>query len=50
MFECKLLEQESDGLKVAVLRSENWSVSKNKLINKYNKNFNMFTNKYRIFR
>jgi hypothetical protein len=44
LFECKLFEQERDRLKAAVLRSENWPVSKNKLINKYNKNFNIFMN------
>jgi hypothetical protein len=44
LFGCKLLERERDRLKAAVLRSENWPVSKNKLINKYNKNFNIFTN------
>jgi hypothetical protein len=38
LFDCKLLEQEKDRLKAAVLRSENWPMSKNKLINKYNKN------------
>jgi hypothetical protein len=44
LFDCKLLEQERDILKAAVLWSENWPVSKNQLINKYNKNFNIFTN------
>jgi hypothetical protein len=44
LFDCKLLKQERDRLKAAVLRSQNWPVSKNKLINKYNKNFNIFTN------
>jgi hypothetical protein len=44
LFDCKLLEQERDKLKASVLRSENWPVSKNKLINKYHKNFNIFTN------
>jgi hypothetical protein len=44
LFHCKLLEQERDRLKAAVLRSENWPVSKNKLINKYNKKFNISTN------
>jgi hypothetical protein len=44
LFDCKLLEQERDKLKAAVLRSENWPVSKNKLINKHHKNFNIFTN------
>jgi hypothetical protein len=28
LFECKLLEQERDSLKAAVLRSENWPVNK----------------------
>ena len=44
LFDCKLLEQERDSLKAAVLRSENWPVSKDKLINKYNKNCKKFTN------
>jgi hypothetical protein len=39
MFDCKLLDQERDGLKAEVLRSENWLVSKNKLNNKFNKSF-----------
>jgi hypothetical protein len=37
LFDCKLLEQERDKLKASVLGSENWPVSKNKLINKYHK-------------
>ena len=44
LFECKLLEQERDSLKSAVLQSENWRVSTDKLINKYNKNCKKFTN------
>jgi uncharacterized membrane protein YheB (UPF0754 family) len=44
LFDCKLLEQERDSLKAAVLRSENWPVSKNKLITKFNKTFQQFTN------
>jgi hypothetical protein len=43
LFDCKLLEQERDSLKAAV-RSENWPVSKNKLITKFNKTFQKFTN------
>jgi hypothetical protein len=31
-------------LKAAVLRSENWSVSKSRFITEYNKNFTIFTN------
>jgi len=38
LYDCKLLEQERDSLKAAALRTENWAVSKNKLINKFNKN------------
>jgi len=44
LFDCILLEQERDSLKAAVLRTENWPVSKNKLINKFNKSFTKFTN------
>ena len=40
---CELVEQERDILKAAVLRSENWSVSKDIFINKYCKNFKKFT-------
>jgi hypothetical protein len=44
LYECKLLEQGRDRLKAAVLRSENWPVNKNRLINEYNKYFTIFTN------
>jgi hypothetical protein len=44
LFQCKLLEQERDGLKSAVLRSENWPVGKDKLISKCNGNLNIFAN------
>ena len=44
LYDCKLLEQERGSLKAAVLRTENWPVSENKLINKFNKNFTKFTN------
>jgi len=39
IYECELVEQERDRLKAAVLRSENCPVSKDKLINKYSKEF-----------
>jgi len=39
LFDCELVEQERDRLKAAVLRLENWPVSKDILINKYSKNF-----------
>jgi hypothetical protein len=44
LLDCKVLEQERDSLKAAVLRSENWPSSKNKLIAKFNKTFQKFTN------
>jgi hypothetical protein len=44
LYDCELLEQERDSLKAAVLRTENWPVSKNELINKFQKNFKKFTN------
>jgi len=44
LFDCKLLEQKRDSLKAALMRSENWFVSKRKFINKFNKNFTKFTN------
>jgi len=42
LFHCELVEQERDRLNAAVLRSENWPVSKDILINKYSKNFKKF--------
>ena len=39
IFNCELVEKERDRLKAAVLRSENWPVSKDTLINKYSKGF-----------
>ena len=44
LYECKLLEQDRDRLKAAVIRSENWPVSKGKLSIKFYKNFKEFTN------
>jgi hypothetical protein len=43
-FDCKLHEQKRDKLKASVLRPENWPLSKNELINKYNNTYNIFTN------
>jgi hypothetical protein len=42
LFDCELVEQERDRLKAAVLRSENWTVNKDILIDKYSKNFKKF--------
>jgi len=44
IFDCELVEKERDRHKAALLRSENWPVSKDILINKYNKEFKKFTN------
>jgi len=44
LYDCKLLTQERDSLKAAVLRTENWPESKNELFNKFNKNSKNFTN------
>ena len=40
IFDCELVR---DRLKAAVLRSENWPVNKDTLINKYSKEFKKFT-------
>jgi hypothetical protein len=43
IFDCKLQEHERDRLKAVVIRSEKWSVSRDKLGLKYYKNFKPFT-------
>jgi len=37
LYECELVNQERDKLKAEIIRSENWPVSKDTLINKYTK-------------
>jgi len=44
LYECKLLEHERDRLKAAVIWSENWPVSKDKISVKFYKNFKEFAN------
>ena len=44
LYECKLLEHERDRLKAAVIWSEKWPVSKDKLSIKFYKNFKKFAN------
>jgi hypothetical protein len=44
LFDCKLPEKERDRLVAAVLWAENWPVSKNEPITKYDKSFKKFTN------
>jgi hypothetical protein len=43
IYSCNLQEQERDKLKAVITRSEQWSVSKIKLVQKYYKNFKQFT-------
>ena len=43
IYSCKLQEQERDRLKAAITKSEQWPVSKNKLVLKYYDNFKRFT-------
>jgi hypothetical protein len=43
-YDCRLLQHDRDRLKAAVLRSQNWPVSKNKLNTKFYKSFKEFTN------
>ena len=42
LYDCRLVKQERDKLKAEILRTENWSVSKDTLINKYTKIVNKF--------
>jgi len=42
LYDCDLVKQERDKLKADILRTENCPVSKDTLINKYTKMFNMF--------
>jgi len=42
LYDCELVKQERDKLKAEILRSENWPVSKDTLINKYTKIFETF--------
>ena len=37
LYDCDLVKQERDQLKAEILRTENWPVSKDTLINKYTK-------------
>ena len=43
IFDWELVEKERDRLKAAELRSENWPVNTDTLINKYSKEFKKFT-------
>jgi CRISPR/Cas system-associated endoribonuclease Cas2 len=43
IYECEVVEQERERLKAAVLRTENWPINKEILMNKYSKTFKKFT-------
>jgi hypothetical protein len=45
IYSCKLHEQERERLKAAITKSEQWPVSKDKLVLKYYDNFKRFTDK-----
>jgi len=42
LYDCELVQQERDKLKAEILRTENWPVRKDTLINKYTKSFKKF--------
>jgi hypothetical protein len=44
LFECELLKKERDNLRHAILKTEDWPISKEKLIRKYFKISAKFTN------
>jgi len=48
LFNCEPVEQERDIIKAAVLRSENWPVNKDTLINIYCKNFKKFKDSFSL--
>jgi len=43
IYSCNLQEQERDRLKAVITRSEQWPISKTKLVLKYYKNLKQFT-------
>jgi len=44
LYDCKIFDEERDRLKSAVMRTDNWPISKNNLIKKFYKDFAKFTN------
>jgi len=42
LYDCELVKQERDKIKAGILRTENWSLSKDTLINKHTNIFNKF--------
>jgi hypothetical protein len=50
ILDCVLVEQERDKLKTEVLRTENWPVNKEILINKYSNYFKKFTDNISLYK
>jgi len=48
LYDGDLVKQEGDKLKAEILRTENWPVSKDTLINKYTKIFNKFVDSIQL--
>jgi hypothetical protein len=50
IYEWELVEEERERLKPAVLRTENWPISKEILMNKYSKTFKKFTDNITFYK
>jgi hypothetical protein len=48
IYDCKLVEEERDRLKAAVMRTDNWPASKNNFIKNFYKDFVRFTNSIKL--
>jgi hypothetical protein len=48
IYDCKLLEQEKSSLKVVVIKTEKWSVSRDKLSTKFYRYFKEFTENIKL--
>jgi len=48
LHDCGLVKQERDKLNTEILRTENWPVSKDTLINKYTKIINKFVDSIQL--
>jgi len=48
LYDCDLVKRERDKLKAEILRTENWPVSKDILINKYTKIVNKFVDSIQL--
>jgi len=48
LYDCDLVKRERDKLKAEILRTENWPVNKDILINKYTNIFNKFVDSIQL--